>query len=61
MRSWKSRREERLIGSARRRYEGNIKTNLTEIGCEDVELVHLDPDENGNEPAGSRRCQKFRD
>jgi len=34
----------RLLGRLRHRWENNFKTDLKEIGCEDVDWIHLTQD-----------------
>jgi hypothetical protein len=35
-----------MKGRPRSRWEDNIRMDLTEIGCEDVDWMHLDQDRN---------------
>jgi hypothetical protein len=37
----------------------NIKMKLNDIGCQDVEMIHLEREVNSNKPSGSRKCQRF--
>jgi hypothetical protein len=41
-------------GRLRRRWEGNIKMDLQEVGCGGIELIEMtqDGDRCGNEPSG---------
>jgi len=32
---------------------------LNGIRCQDVEMIHLEREENSNKPLGSRKCQRF--
>jgi hypothetical protein len=60
----------RSLGRPRRRWEGEIKTDLREIGFGDMECIDPVQDrdqwnecscEHGNEPSGSKKCWKIRD
>jgi hypothetical protein len=59
----------RPLGRPRRRWEDNIKMDLSEIGFEDVDWIHLAQDrdkwlnscEHGDEPSGTIKCGEFLD
>jgi hypothetical protein len=48
-----------LKGRLRHRWEDNIKMDLKEGGCEDVDWIHLPQDKHSNEPSGAIRCGEF--
>jgi hypothetical protein len=52
----------------RHRWEDNIKMDLKEVGCEDIDLIDVAWDgacgglcEHGNEPSNSLKCWEFLD
>jgi hypothetical protein len=56
----------RPVGRPRRMWEDNIKMDLEEIVCENVDWIHVVQDgagccEHGNEPSGSIKCGEFLD
>jgi hypothetical protein len=60
--------EKRPLGRHMHRWEDNIKMDLQEVGCQDMDWIELAQDrqvagtcECGNEPLGSRKCGEFLD
>ena len=59
----------RSLGKPRRRWEGNIKIDHQEVGCEGMDWIELAQDteqvegscECGNEPSSSIKCGEFLD
>jgi hypothetical protein len=59
------KRRKRPLRRPRHRWDGNIRTDLREIGSEDVNWMNLAQDrdqcEHGNEPSGSIKGREFLD
>jgi len=59
----------RTFGRLRLRWEDNIKRDLQEVGCGDMDWIELAQDRDrwreifewGNEPSGSIKCGEFVD
>jgi len=57
----------RQVGRPRCRWEDNIKMDLQEVGCGDIDWIYLNQDmgevagicECGNEHSGSIKCREF--
>jgi len=60
-------KEKKLLRKFRRRWEGNVRMDLGEIGCKDLDWIHLGQNrdqrrgcfEHGNELAGSMEDGDF--